>query len=104
MFTAVKWLIILVVLAGLGWFVWYSGWLSSILGPKPAPVTQQVATTTPTTPTPPVNLNGMSPANDASDAGISQDIMAVDTQVQGFATDTASIEQSLSDKPLPQAF
>lgn len=107
MSSVIKWVLVLVVLAGGGWLVWYSGWLSTLTGPKTATVVTTVATTTPTAPTPPpqppINMNGMSDAKDASDAALVQDTAAIDTQLAGLTTDDASLKAAITDKPLPQA-
>ncbi len=98
----------LIVVAGGGWLLWYSGWITALTGPKTASNTvtpPPVATTTPpAAPAPqPVNMNGMSDAKDASDAALVQDTAAIDTQLQGLTTDSASLDAAITDKPLPQA-
>lgn len=95
MSTAIKWVLVLVVVAGAGWLVWQSGWLSSV--PQQAPIT---ATTTP----PVVNTNGMSPAEDTSDAGLMQDAAAVDAQMKALEGDAVNVESSLNDKPGSQDY
>ena len=108
MSSVIKWILVLIVVAGGGWLVWYSGWLNTFLGPKTAVVTTPpVATTTDQTPpqpqTPPMNMNGMSDAKDASDAALVQDTAAVDSQMQGLTTDGTNLSTAINDKPLPQA-
>ena len=99
MSTVVKVLVAVVVLAGLGWLLWWGGWLK-----RPASqqaTEQQTATTTQTQPQP---IDGMSANNDTSDAALSQDAAAVDTQMQGLSGDSTNIDASLNDKPLPQSY
>ena len=102
--TALKWIVGLVILGGLGWLVWYSGWLNSFMTPSPAPTTttQTATTTSPTPPPPPTD--GMSASNDTTDAAVAQDTAAVDSQMQGLNSDSASIDSSLSDKAVTQSY
>lgn len=96
----------LVIIAGGGWLVWYSGWLNTLMGPKTAtttPVTP-VATTTQPAPVqqPPMDMNGMSDAKDAGDTALQQDTTAIDTQLQGLTTDSANLDSAIADKPISQ--
>lgn len=102
MSNVIKVIIVLIVLAGGAWVVMWSGWLS-----KPQPVVTRapvVATTTPAAPAPEPNMNGMAAANDASEMALLQDTAAIDTQMQGLTSDSASLDSSLNDKPMPQAY
>jgi len=102
MSSAIKFLVVLIVLAGGAWLAYWGGWLT-----KPqttATDTQQVATTTAPTPEPPQNMNGMSAANDAGDEALAQDMVAVDAQMQGLTNDSASLDITINDKPTPQAY
>ncbi len=97
MSTTVRWIIAVLVVAVLAWLLWWSGWLS---GKKPAmaPATTSVATSTaPAAPT-----NGMSASNDDSDAAITQDTAAIDTQMQAYGTDTSNVDSSMNDKEVAQ--
>ena len=100
--TALKWIVGLIILGGLGWLVWYSGWLTSLMSPA-APTSVQTATTTSPTP-PPQPTDGMSASGDTSDAAITQDTAAVDAQMQGLTTDSTNIDSSLNDKPVTQSY
>ncbi len=100
MFGMIKWLIVILVVLGGGWFLWTSGILTK---PAPAPALQAVENTT-TPPPEPENTNGMSAASDASDVALTQDVGAVDAQLALLATDTTNIDVSLNDKPLVQIY
>ena len=97
----IKIVVVLVVLAGGTWLVMYSGVLNK---PKPVTTTEQTATTTASVPEPEQNMNGMSVATDTTDEALLQDTTALDIQMQGLATDAASIDVSLNDKPGTQAY
>ena len=96
MSTAVKWVIGIIIVAALGWLLWWSGWLGHSSAPAAsAPSTQQANTqTTVAQPT-----NGMSAPTDTSDAALSQDTAAVDAQMQGLSSDSANVNSSLNDQP-----
>ena len=92
----------LIIIAGLGWVVWWSGWIKPTLHQEaPAPQTTPVATTTPPTA---AEINGMSPKSDTSDTAIVQDAAAIDGQMQSLTADTASIDASFNDKPVSQSY
>lgn len=97
----IKWIIALLVIAGLGWLLWSSGWLKGATQ-QPAAVQNSTATTTQNTP--PAPINGMSANNDTSDAALAQDVIAIDAQMKGLATDSASMDASMNDKATTQAF
>lgn len=100
MSTAIKWILVLIIIGGIGWFAWSRGMFS---GPQPqASNTPNTSTTTAPT-TPPPDPNGMSAATDTSDAAIAQDTAAVDAQMQALDTDSTNIDASLADKPVAQA-
>lgn len=99
MSTLVKWIIALIVIAGLAWVLWWSGWLKMPGTPKPVDTGLQTATTTEQDNTP---INGMSANNDASDAAIAQDTAAIDAQIKAYATDSSNVDSSLNDKQIPQ--
>ena len=110
MSSVIKWVLVLVVLAGGGWLVWYSGWLSTLTGPKTATVVTTVATTTPTAPTPPpqppINMNGMSDAKDASDAALVQDTAAQQRrkgQKRSLIGNASTEKQWMGEDPGPLA-
>ncbi len=97
----IKWVVALIVIGGGAWLLWWSGWLNKV---QPAPTTQSGAATEATSNTPPPTLNGMSAANDSSDAAIAQDTAAVDTQMQGLASDSVGVDASVNDKATAQAY
>jgi hypothetical protein len=97
MSTAVRWIIAVLVIAVLAWLLWWSGWLTNKKMAMAPATTNMQATTTPPAPT-----NGMSASNDASDAAITQDTAAIDTQMQGYSSDTSNVDTSMNDKQISQ--
>lgn len=96
MSVALKWIVALIVIAALGWLVWWSG----VLHKKPAattPDTSAVATSTEEVP-----QNGMSKSNDASDQAVAQDTAAIDAQLSAYAGDSSSVDSSMNDKAVSQ--
>ena len=100
MFTVIKWLLGLIVVIGLGYALWWSGWLKSPTPPPQAPT--ETATTTQATTTP-QDPNGMSAANDSSDTALTQDTAALDKQLDGLTADTKSAVDSANDTPVVQS-
>lgn len=98
MSTTVRWIIAVLIIAALAWLVWWSGWLT---GKKPV-MAPAAANNTQATTTPPAPTNGMSASNDASNAAITQDTAAIDTQMQAYGTDTTNVDSSMSDKQVTQ--
>ena len=43
-----------------------------------------------------VQINAVTSPNDASDAGLSNDLSAIDNQINGLNTDSANVDQSLN--------
>ncbi len=105
MSAAIKWIIGLVVVAGLAWLLWWSGWLTTPKGGQGNNQAASTSTSTSTNPTPQTQpTNGMSGSGDISDAALTQDVSTVDTQMQGLAADSASVGASLSDTPVSQSY
>jgi cytoskeletal protein RodZ len=98
--TAIKWILVLIIIGGIGWFAWSRGMFSA---PQPQATNTPPAATAPAPTTPPPDPNGMSVATDASDPAILQDTAAVDTQLQALDSDSTNVETSLTDKPVVQA-
>lgn len=101
-----KLLITIVVIAALGAGLWYSGYLTKIIDMIPLPQAATTATTTPQT-------SGVAQApqsdlptseTDASDAALAQDSAAIDVQMQGLSSDSASAQSSMSDTPVSQGY
>ncbi len=97
----IKWIIALLIIAGLSWLLWSSGWLKGATQ-QPAAVQSGAATTTPNTP--PAPINGMSANDDTSDAALAQDVLAIDAQMKGLSTDSTAVDASMNDKATVQAF
>jgi len=97
----IKWVIAIVVVAGGAWLLWWSGWLNNM---QPTPAEQTGAATQATSNQPAPTLNGMSAANDSSDAALAQDTAAVDAQMQGLVSDSSGVDASVNDKATAQAY
>lgn len=97
-----KWIIGIIIIALLGGALWYSGALKGFLTPPPAAAPAPVTTTQ--QPAVPQPENGMAAVNDASDAALAQDVVAVDAQMKGMTTDSAAVDGSLADKQTTQAY
>jgi len=95
---AIKWILAIVIIAALGWLVWWSGWLGAAPVPPPAPEPISAAPTTPEI------TNGMSAPTDTSDSAIVQDTTAIDVQMQGLANDSTQVTSSVNDKPGSQDY
>jgi len=103
MSTTMKAIIALLVIAAAGAALWWSGWLNSI--GIMAPQQQSTATTTPQQTQQQQAVNDLpTPANDASDAAIQQDLAAFDVQMQATAGDVNQVDQGLNDKPVAQEY
>lgn len=91
-----------VVVAGGAW--WWMSMSQTAVAPvnsnHPFPETQtQPMQPTPTTPT---SNNGVSMTDD-SNAGLQTDLSNIDSQMNGFASDNASVNQGMNDQPVQQA-
>ena len=84
-------IIIVAILAGLLWWYLPQGTGGSATGtPATSTSTQAVAPTG-------------SPSIGSSDAALTNDLSAIDAQMSAFASDNASVDGSLSDKPVQQS-
>ena len=61
----------------------------------PAPAAQ-------TTTTAPANNTGSILTKESSNASLDQDLTIIDSQMKSLDTDSANVDQSLNDKPIPQ--
>lgn len=102
MSIATKWIIAIIVIAAAVWALWWSGWLTST--PQPGNQSATNATSTTSGQQTVQQQNGMSDASNTSDAALAQDAGAVDTQMQGLSSDSASTDASFSDQPVSQAY
>jgi hypothetical protein len=67
---------------------------SAAINPPAQPQVQNQNNTPSSTPTPVV---------DNSNAGLQAQLSDIDTQINGFASDTASVNQSMNDQPVSQS-
>jgi cytoskeletal protein RodZ len=91
-----------VVVGGIWWWV-----AASKTAEAPAVSTTQTQNMTPTstamnTSTPPAPSNGVS-ATDSSNAALQADLSNIDTQMNGFSSDNASVSQGMNDQPVQQS-
>lgn len=96
MSVALKWIVALIVVAAVGWLVWWSGILNK---KSETALPNQNASATSTEEVP---QNGMSKSNDASDAAVAQDTAAIDAQLSAYASDSSSVDSSMNDKAVSQ--
>ena len=87
-------IVVAVLAALLGWWYWSQG-----VAHAPAPA--QEATTTASTGS--TQSAGLPSGSTADNAALGQDLTAIDGQMNGFASDNASVDGSLSDKPVQQS-
>ncbi|MEI7720111.1 MAG: hypothetical protein WCI89_02800 [bacterium] len=105
--AVLKWVLVLVVLVGVGWLLWWSGWFKSAsysASTQGNAAGAVAATTTQAASAAPAPLNGMSVASDSSDPAIGQDTAAVDAQMQALDADGSQVTASLNDKPVAQSY
>ncbi len=96
----VIWLIIvIIVIAGVLWFV------TRGIAPS-APGTSGTSTTPNSLSVgsiaPPTSSALPTPATDVSNAALNEDLTSIDNQLNGLASDSASIDQGLNDQPISQ--
>jgi hypothetical protein len=101
--SSIKWVVGIVVVIVLAGVAWKMGLINKMSQPT------AMSTSTPemvvATSTTQANTTGLpTDANDSSDAAMAQDSAAIDAQMQGMTTDQASLDQSMSDKPISQAY
>jgi hypothetical protein len=95
-------LIVLIVVVGIMWFVMRNKnvvpGVPGYSGTTAAPV---AAGTVPTI-APPTSSALPTPPTDDSNAALNQDLVSIDSQLNGLASDSASIDQGLNDQPVTQ--
>lgn len=105
----ILWIVVAVVVVGGG--IWW--WLAMSQGAMPAatapasnppaqaPAMQgQMASSTPSSTS--MGNPGNVSANDNSNAGLDASLSNVDTQMNGFSSDNASVTQGMNDQPVSQ--
>lgn len=93
----VMWILIAVVVVGGIW--WWFSMSPTAVSPATNPVTDNQAGQNQNQPQP--QTNGVS-ATDNSNIALQTDLSNVDSQMNGFSSDNASVDQGLSDQPVPQ--
>lgn len=87
--TGKIWLLIAVIVFGAAaYFLWNGG----VTNAPASPAGQSAA-----------NQPGASTGNSTSDTSLNQDLANLDTQINSFASDSATIDQSLNDQPVAQS-
>jgi len=89
-------IILVVVAAGVAWKM---GWLHA-----PAPVTASQTATSTGEQSQQIQSGLPTAQSDTSDAAISQDAAAIDTQINGMNQDSAAVDSSLNDQQTTQSF
>lgn len=94
--------ILVVVIAGIGAYLWYDGSLSGILNsltppPQQAEIPAPVATTTAATTTTPEQTPVLPTSlNDTSDAALDTDVKAVDDQISAMQSDSVEMNSAIA--------
>jgi len=91
---AVLWILVALVVIG-GAYYWYESRHPAV---SPVAQTSQTSNVSQAAPTGPTLASG----SDASDAGLTQDLSGIDSQISTMNSDTAAIDQGLSDTPVSQ--
>lgn len=95
-----KWILGIIVLVALAVGVlWWQGLLQPWIFP------QEPVQETAQQPQPIQSQTGLPTADsDTSDDALVQDSAAIDAQIKAFESDSASVDESLNDKPVEQAY
>lgn len=104
MSTSIKSILVIIVIAGAGAALWWSGWLNNI--GLMLPTQQEAAAVTPQqTQQEPTAVNDLpTAATDASESALQQDVAALDVQIQATAGDVSQVDQGLNDKSVTQEY
>ena len=94
-------LVLVVVIVGVGAYMWYDGSLSGILNsltppPQQAEIPAPVATTTPATTTPAQAPVLPTSLNDTSDAALDTDVKAVDDQISAMQSESVGMNAAIA--------
>jgi len=97
------WVVAAIVVVGGGAWWWMGMGNSGIsqVPTNPAPQTAMVGGNTNTTPSSTPQGNGIS-MTDNSNAALQADLSNIDSQMNGFSSDNASVNQGLNDQPVSQ--
>lgn len=102
MSTVIKWLVVIIVIAGAGAALWWSGWIKLSAPASSTQTTETAQNNTQQSQTAQSDLP--TPASDTSDTALGQDAAAVDAQMSAYTTDSANVDQSLNDTPTAQEY
>ncbi|MDE2213231.1 MAG: hypothetical protein KGJ34_01735 [Patescibacteria group bacterium] len=94
-----KWvtgIIIVIIIVGLGWWL-YASREGMNSGASGEPYQNNASTSPSNAGTLPTSQSN------TSDAALNQDTAAIDAQMQGVNSDSANVNQSMNDQPVPQA-
>ena len=92
----IVWIVVVVVVVGGGIWLW-----SMSQAPAAYPVAQTTGTAPTTGAAPSGNTAPQPPSN--SDQAINQSLNSIDVQMNGLASDSASVNQGLNDQPVTQS-
>ncbi|MDQ5955439.1 MAG: hypothetical protein QG621_442 [Patescibacteria group bacterium] len=104
MSTFLKILVVVVIIAGIGFAAYLGGYIP-LNGSKKTAVEQstQTATTTPEQ-LAQQPIGGMTALTEISDTALMQDVSAIDTHIQNLTTDASSLDASFTDKQITQSY
>jgi hypothetical protein len=97
--TVVVWaVIVIIVVVAIVWFVMGQNGAAPSAPAYPAPTSQNA----PAANVPSATGGLTASPSDTSNAALNQDLTDINNQLNGLASDTASIDQGLNDQPVPQ--
>lgn len=98
----ILWIIVaVVVIIGAVWW-WWMSMSQTATAPTTSQANQPSIDAGNNPPMAPTSTNGIS-ATDDSNAGLQTDLSNIDSQMNGFSSDNASVTQGLNDQPVQQS-
>lgn len=105
MLKVLLWLGGLVVVAGVGVWLWFGGMLDPLLtevGLVERPMMPDESGTAQTKPS--TNSSELTTGRDTSDPALEQDLKNLDAQLNSYNETSATVDQSLQDEPVQQEY
>jgi hypothetical protein len=99
----VLWVVAAVVVIGGIWWWIASGQTAVSPTSYPTGQAQSQSSTTPTATAQPAAPSNAISATDNSNAGLQANLSNIDTQMNGFSSDNASVNQGMNDQPVQQS-